>query len=57
MKSLHEFLTMGGYAAYVWSSYGIALVIMLINAILPGRQLRHMLKELRNRMNRGDRSV
>ncbi len=56
MKSWHEFITMGGYAAYVWSSYGIALVIMLANAILPGRQLRRILKEFLSRMNRGERS-
>jgi len=56
MKSWHEFITMGGYAVYVWSSYGIALVIMLANAILPGRQQRRLLKEILHRMNRGERS-
>ncbi|HVC29074.1 MAG TPA: heme exporter protein CcmD [Gammaproteobacteria bacterium] len=56
MKSWHEFITMGGYAAYVWSSYGIALVIMLANAILPGRQQRRILKELRSRMHRREQS-
>jgi heme exporter protein D len=56
MKSLHEFLTMGGYAAYVWSSYGIALIVMLANAIQPGRQLRRILKEIRSRENRRERS-
>ena len=55
MKSWHEFITMGGYAVYVWSSYGIALVIMLANAILPGRQQRRLIKELRRRISNGDR--
>lgn len=32
---MNEFLHMGGYAFYVWSSYGISLVILLINAYLP----------------------
>lgn len=28
MHSLHEFVTMGGYALYVWPAYGVALVVM-----------------------------
>ncbi|HEX7080351.1 MAG TPA: heme exporter protein CcmD [Gammaproteobacteria bacterium] len=26
-----DFLSMGGYAAYVWSAYGITLLVLLIN--------------------------
>ncbi len=33
-----NFFAMGGYAAFVWSSYGIALVLLVINIVLP---LRH----------------
>ena len=36
--SLNEFLHMGGYAFYVWTSYGIALIILLANILLPARQ-------------------
>jgi heme exporter protein D len=28
---LQEFLKMGGYAAYVWSAYGLTLVVLLLN--------------------------
>ena len=49
MTSWHEFFTMGGYAAYVWPAYGTALVVLLANAIWPGRQHRALLKELRRR--------
>ncbi|HLW74864.1 MAG TPA: heme exporter protein CcmD [Gammaproteobacteria bacterium] len=42
MTSLHEFLTMGGYGAYVWPAYIIAAVVMVANAIVPGRRLRRM---------------
>lgn len=49
MKSWDEFLTMGGYAAYVWPAYGIVLVVMVGNAVLPARRLRHRLQELRRR--------
>jgi len=27
-----HFLAMGGYAAYVWSAYGITLVVLLVSA-------------------------
>ena len=26
-----EFLNMGGYAPYVWTAYGITLVVMVLN--------------------------
>lgn len=49
MSSWHEFITMGGYAAYVWPAYGIALVVMVLNAVLPARRQRALLKELARR--------
>ncbi|MDE2461677.1 MAG: heme exporter protein CcmD [Gammaproteobacteria bacterium] len=49
MSSWHEFLTMGGYAAYVWPAYGVALVVMVLNAVLPARRQRALLKELARR--------
>ncbi len=36
---MQEFFNMGGYAFFVWTSYGLALVVLVINIILP------MLKE------------
>ena len=29
MIALAEFLTMGGYAAYVWAAFGLTLVVMV----------------------------
>ena len=29
MNGLHEFLYMGGYAAYVWPSYGLATLVFI----------------------------
>ncbi|MGH8397818.1 MAG: heme exporter protein CcmD [Gammaproteobacteria bacterium] len=54
MSSWHEFLTMGGYAVYVWPAYGIVLFVMLINAIWPGRQQRAILKQLQRRATNKD---
>ena len=38
MESLRTFLYMGGYAFYVWTSYGLALVVLIINVVLPRRR-------------------
>lgn len=37
---MSEFLSMGGYGAYVWSSYGIVFVVLAANAVWPYVQLR-----------------
>jgi heme exporter protein D len=52
--SLSEFFYMGGYAAYVWSAYGIWLVVMVFNAVLPVIKLRQTQARLARRRN-GDR--
>ncbi len=41
--NLNEFFHMGGYAFYVWTSYGIALLVLLANVITPLRQRRKVL--------------
>ncbi len=35
-----EFLAMGGYAAYVWPSFGIALVVMLVVLLVSRRSFK-----------------
>ena len=44
--NLNEFLDMGGYAFYVWTSYGITLAILLANVIGPARQRRKLLADI-----------
>ena len=44
--SLNEFFHMGGYGIYVWSSYGIALIVLLANIIAPLRQRRKLLNNI-----------
>lgn len=55
MKSFHEFLTMGGYAAYVWPAYGVAAAVMLVNAFQPALRLKRRLAELKRRERAGER--
>jgi heme exporter protein D len=33
--SLEAFFNMGGYAFYVWTSYGVTLCVLLANIIVP----------------------
>jgi len=50
--NLSEFFHMGGYAAYVWSSYAIALVVLLANVVAPIRQRRKLFTRLARRARR-----
>ena len=49
---MSEFFHMGGYAAYVWSAYGISLVVLIMNIILPIRREKALLHNLRKKMQR-----
>ena len=37
---MSEFLHMGGYAWYVWGSYGITFLVLLIEVILVKKRAR-----------------
>ena len=53
--SLNEFFHMGGYAFYVWTSYGLALAVLLVNVILPLRQRRKLLANINRAAKRARR--
>ncbi len=44
--SFSEFLDMGGYAFYVWSSYGITLIVLVANVVGPLRLRRKLLADI-----------
>lgn len=43
---LQAFFAMGGYAAYVWSSYGLALIVLAANLVAAHRRERRILRRL-----------
>jgi heme exporter protein D len=43
---MQEFLHMGGYAFYVWMSYGITAMVMVANLALPLLRRRRLMNEL-----------
>jgi heme exporter protein D len=47
-----EFFHMGGYAFYVWTSYGLALIVLLANLLSPYWQRRKLLADLARRARR-----
>ncbi len=44
--SVSEFFHMGGYAFYVWSSYGLALVVLVLNLTQPWLRRRQLLRDI-----------
>jgi heme exporter protein D len=54
---MSEFLNMGGYAAYVWPSYGLTLAIIVLNIVWARRLLAKSREEARRRLTmRGEQS-
>jgi heme exporter protein D len=49
-KSFDEFIHMGGYGLYVWGSYGLTLLAMLVEPVLTRQRHRRALAQL----NEGD---
>ena len=51
---MSEFFNMGGYAVYVWSAYALTLDVLVINLIIPVRNEKQLIKNLRKRQQRED---
>ncbi len=49
---MKDFIQMGGYAFYVWTSYALAFVILLLNVLLPMRQQQKLLREIEHKVAR-----
>lgn len=53
-----QFISMGGFAVYVWSAYGFVAVVLTLNVVLPIVRRKTILKRLRRflrfDMDRGD---
>jgi heme exporter protein D len=47
---MSEFLDMGGYAGYVWPSYGLTLAVVVLNIVWARRLLARSREEARRRL-------
>ena len=54
--NLHEFLHMGGYAFYVWTSYGLAAVVLVANLLIPMLNARKQRRDLIGKLRREGRA-
>jgi len=54
VSALQAFLHMGGYAPYVWTSYGLAAVLLIFNIVLPRRAEQAALRRLARREALGE---
>ena len=43
-----HFLEMGGYALYVWGSYGAAVLVFAWNVVAPRRRRREIVQRIRS---------
>lgn len=50
--SFNDFLAMGHHALYVWSAYGICLLVLAINVAAPVLSKRRYLQEEARRLRR-----
>ncbi len=58
MNKVLEFLAQGGYAGYVWSAYGMTLVLLVIETLGLRRDQRAILTRLQRLLrlrNAGDK--
>jgi heme exporter protein D len=46
-----EFLAMGGYAQWVWSAFGLTVIVLVVNVLAAGRRYRQAVENLRGRMD------
>lgn len=51
---MSEFLNMGGYAFYVWLSYGLTAVILIANVIVPKLREKQVKRDLIMRITRSE---
>jgi len=55
VRYMNEFFQMGKYAFYIWTSYGLALVVLVANIIIPFNQERALLRTLARKLRRKER--
>lgn len=49
-NSASEFFAMGGYAFYVWGSFGLTAAVMVIEMLLIRSRRTELLRDLRNEL-------
>ena len=45
--TMNEFFHMGGYGAYVWSAYGLSIVVLALNVVAARKRNLNVKKEIK----------
>jgi heme exporter protein D len=48
-NSASDFFAMGGYALYVWGSFGVCALAFALEPLLVGRRQKNVMQSLRHR--------
>ena len=51
-STMNEFFYMGGYAFYVWTSYAVVGVVLVLNLLMPIVRQRRLLRDLARKASR-----
>ncbi len=49
---MSDFFAMGGYAVYVWPSFGLALIVLVANIVAPMQQRKRTLTIIARKLRR-----
>lgn len=50
--SWSEFFAMGGYAFFVWASYGLTFAVILLNIVMPVMQRKKVINRVKRAIRR-----
>lgn len=50
--NMNEFLHMGGYAIFVWSSFGISALVLMLNVLLPIMRRKQLIRDVEGHIRR-----
>lgn len=48
---MNEFFHMGGYGFYIWSTYALAFIVLVLNTIIPLRRETKLLQSIAKKQN------
>ncbi len=49
---MNEFFHMGGYGLYIWSTYALAFIVLVLNTIIPLRRETKLLQSIAKKTKR-----
>ena len=53
-NSLSDFLAMGGYAGYVWGSFGVTALILAVEPLLIAQRKQATVRRVKRQLRAGD---